>query len=190
MAMPWLTHTMFTTEPEYLKIFNQYSAFTAPFIFTGLISSFKKIDSRKIKIALATLLVVTTIYFMMLTDEVIVSPWPRVNEREKLLNELVKQIPSDAGILTQNNIAPHLTGREKIFMWPMGAPAFGPKSQEDVDYILIDKNQYHYYYAPVPAGYPYDATRIAVEQLLSTGKYKMLVRKDGIEFYKRTIENS
>jgi uncharacterized membrane protein len=185
MALPWLVHITFTTEPEYLKIFNQYSAFTAPFIFAGLISAFKKIGSRKVKVALAVILIAATIYFIMSTDEVAVSPWPNVGERERLLNELVQQIPPDAGVLTQNNIAPHLTEREKIFMWPLGAPAFGPKNLEDVDYILIDKNQYHYSYAPVPAGYPYDATRIAVEQLLSTGKYRMLVEEDGIEFYRR-----
>jgi len=185
MALPWLVHITFTTEPEYLKIFNQYSAFTAPFIFAGLISAFKKIGSRKVKVALAVILIAATIYFIMSTDEVAVSPWPNVGERERLLNELVQQIPPDAGVLTQNNIAPHLTEREKIFMWPLGAPAFGPKNLEDVDYILIDKNQYHYFYAPVPAGYPYDATRVAVEQLLSTGKYRMLVEEDGIEFYRR-----
>jgi len=185
MALPWLVHITFTTEPEYLKIFNQYSAFTAPFIFAGLISAFKKIGSRKVKVALAVILIAATIYFIMSTDEVAVSPWPNVGERERLLNELVQQIPSDAGVLTQNNIASHLTEREKIFMWPAGAPGFGPKNLEDVDYILIDKSQYHYFYAPVPAGYPYDATRVAVEQLLSTGRYRMLVEEDGIEFYRR-----
>ena len=141
--------------------------------------------SRKVKVAVAVIALAATIYFIMSTDEVAVSPWPNVGERERLLNELVQQIPSDAGVLTQNNIASHLTEREKIFMWPAGAPGFGPKNLEDVDYILIDKSQYHYFYAPVPAGYPYDATRVAVEQLLSTGRCRVLVEEDGIEFYRR-----
>lgn len=186
MAVPWLIHTAFATEPEFLKTFNQYSAFIAPFIFASLPSALEKmVFRREVKIAAMVTIIVATAYFIMATDAVATNPWPTVTGREKLLNELVQQIPPNAGVLTQNNIAPHLTRREKIFMWPVGAPGLGPKSLEEVDYILVDKSQYHYYYAPVPAGYPYDATRIAVEQLLSTGKYRMLVQEDGIEFYAR-----
>lgn len=182
MAVPWLVHAAFTSTPEYLEIFNQYSAYTAPFIFVGLVSALKKIRSRK-RLTIVVMLVAlsTTAYFIIATDEVAVSPWPQINEREQLLNKLIQTIPAEAGVLTQNNIAPHLTRRGKIFIWPVGTPGYGPKNYEEVDYILIDAKEYHYYHAPIL----YNATRIAVQQFLSTGKYELIFEQDGIMLYKR-----
>lgn len=186
MATPWFAFIALTIEPEFLKIFNQFSAFAAPFMFVGLIATLKKIHSRKRLIIVVTLVTLsTTVYFIIATDEVAVSVWPQINEREQLLNKLIQIIPAEAGVLTQNNIGPHLTGREKIFMWPVGTPGYGPENYEEVDYILIDASQYYYYYAPVLRGYSYDATRIAVQQFLITGKYTLIFEQDGIMLYKR-----
>lgn len=185
MTIPWLVKTAFTTEPEYLKIVNHYSAFATPFIFLGLVSTFRKIRSRKKLTVAVALVALSTAFFIIATDPISANPWPQINEREQLLNRLVQTIPADAAVLTQNNIAPHFTRREKVFMWPVGASDYGPKNYEEVEYILIDTSMHPNYPATIQGDDLYNATWIAVQQLLATGKYETLFEKDEIMLYKR-----
>lgn len=174
MALPWLGYISVTTEPEYLKIYNQYSAFTTPFIFTSLVETLGKINHKKRLTAICLLITVaSTAYFILTTDPVTKQPWPTITERDQILHKLISLIPDEAPILTQNNIAPHLTRRKHIYIST-------PKDGVEVEYILIDTKVYHYWYSPA-----WPSTKQVAEKLLKTNNYCPVHQHDGIKLYKK-----
>jgi len=122
----------------------------------------------------------TTIFYSATTDPVFVDPyrpitpnWPSVTDHDRRLNEVINSIPADASVLTQNNIAPHLTNRQDIYI-RLTDGSIKPQ------YVLIDKSHFSYNepnIRPPPAQ--------VLPGLLASGEYALTIKCGPIELYER-----
>ena len=57
--------------------------------------------------------------------------WDKMGEREKQLNEIIKSIPADVSVSAQSDLLPHLSHRNKIYMFP---------NINNSEYVVLEKN--------------------------------------------------
>jgi uncharacterized membrane protein len=167
-----------------MGIYNQYSAYIAPFIFMGMVRATSRLISREPKhnpIHIVVLVLVATTFFLTSVDPVLAKPywphtprWPTLTERDKILHKIIQEIPAEASVLTQNNLAPHLTNRREIYITLPIPPPHRP------DYILVDTTHFSY---DEPNLRPSPAQIIPL--LLSEGQYGLKLSCDGILLYKK-----
>jgi uncharacterized membrane protein len=184
-AAPWLVFTLLLTRnPEYMGIYNQYSAYVTPFIFMGMVRATSRLVVREPKhnpLHIVVLVLVATTFFLTSVDPVLAKPywphtpgWPTLTERDKILHKIIWEIPAEASVLTQNNLAPHLTNRREIYITLPIPPPHRP------DYILVDTTHFSY---DEPNLRPSPAQIIPL--LLNEGQYGLKLSCDGILLYKK-----
>ena len=92
--------------------------------------------------------------------------WPQVTPHHTLLAEITPLIPPGASLSVQNPLAPHVSQREQLFIFPR---------LEDAEYVLLDLT--------VPSGTSIvedrPAYQRAVEELLAADNSVLLVDNDG-----------
>jgi uncharacterized membrane protein len=96
--------------------------------------------------------------------------WPAVGTRERLTHELLHSIPTTAAVSAQTTLAPHLSQRQEVYLFP---------TLRDAEYVLLDRRATQY---PVePAEY-----HAAVEHLLADPCFEVLVQEDDLLLLRRT----
>jgi uncharacterized membrane protein len=182
MSLPWLAVIFATDNREYLAIYNQHPAFVTAFLFVGAVMAMKRFSVKGRSVAMA-LILLTTFAFFAVGDPVFAKPyqpitprWPIVTEKDIVLESLLNTIPENASVLTQNNIAPHLTQRRNIFI-----------SLDDVnlrpDYIIVDTSHYSYY--DPSFGLPPAAV---VPGLTASGSYGLRAQCSGMLLYEKDFK--
>lgn len=178
-SAPWLIVAFTTDNREYLAIYNQHPAFVTAFLFIGLVIAMKRFSVKGRSVAMA-LILFATISFFVVSDPVFAKPyppitprWPNVTEKDQVLEAMVSTIPDEASVLTQNNIAPHLTHRKEIFI-TLGSENASP------DYIIVDRGHYSYY--DPSFGVPPAAV---VPSLISSGTYGLRAQCDQMLLYQK-----
>jgi hypothetical protein len=144
MALPWLSLSFLSSYNPYYSIFYFYSGFVIPFIFVALPKAISRFDSSKINgfyrsnkkklVALLTLsTLVFSIYLPIVPDPT--KSWnftfPLNSPRNELIEQMLSLVPSNASILTQNDIFPHVSSRAEAYLYLNF-------SEVSVDYILVD----------------------------------------------------
>jgi uncharacterized membrane protein len=153
MALPWLCLSFVSNYNPYYSIFYFYSGFVIPFIFVALPKAISRFDSSKIngfyrsnKKRFLTLLILSTLVFSIYLP-IVPDPtkswnftFPLNSPRNEDIQHLLSLIPSNASILTQNDIFPHVSSRADAYLYL-------PNSTEvSVDYILVDTKSIWYYW--------------------------------------------
>ena len=97
--------------------------------------------------------------------------WPHVSAHNKLASHFLDEIPANATVSTQTSLAPHLSQRQSIYLFPYAV--------DHADYILLDATGYTY---PFKNYNDYAAT---VKTILRHGNYGVLDMQDGYILLKR-----
>jgi uncharacterized membrane protein len=97
--------------------------------------------------------------------------WPSVTAHQRLASHFLDQIPADASVSTQNPLAPHLSQRQSIYLFPYAV--------DHADYILLDATANIY---PFKAYGDYAAR---AKKILRTGNYGVVDMQDGYLLLKR-----
>jgi len=143
-TIPWLFYA-FRAGGEALAIYNQFPLLVTPFIFLGAFDVFRRLSlsARQAALLLAIMGVATSVYFST-SDPVFAKPyaahtprWPVPSQKDAMLEEMIKLIPPDASVLTQNNIAPHLVNRKELYV-TLTNPDVKPQ------FVLIDKSHFSF----------------------------------------------
>ena len=181
MALPWIGASVLSNYPYYHNIYYHYNGFVIPFIFIALITSIQRLNFHRTKKILQLFLICSTIFGLYLTvgspsftDRYFSPP----NDRTELIKQILPLIPSNASILTQNDIFPHVSSRTEAYMY---LPTF---TEVSVDYILVDTASEWYNWMPDISGdrippKPY------VEEVLRNGEYGILASIKGIYLLKK-----
>ena len=99
---------------------------------------------------------------------------PESTAHQQLASELIEFIPSNVSISTQSSLLPHLSRRQKVYLFP---------AIKDAQYIFLDVTATPY---PLEAeGVLQEATR-----LLNSGEFGVMVGRDGYILMKRGSERS
>jgi uncharacterized membrane protein len=158
IGAPWFLIAFLSNySPYYSALGHQYVAFVAPFIFVSAIYGVKRLSAVKDyfasserfarvhnKIAkirygrtimiICLVLVISFSYFAVLDIHVSL---PVVTEHDHVLEVFVGLIPSNASVLTQNDLLPHLSRRLYVYA-PLPTPTGNLSSDIAFDYIFVD----------------------------------------------------
>ncbi len=100
--------------------------------------------------------------------------WPSGTARAEQLAPLREQIPADAIVAAQSNVFPHLSGREKIYVFP---------TIDDAEYVLLDV-------AGTSGPLQIDALYDEANALLHNPQFALLAGDDGLLLFKRLAAGS
>ena len=100
--------------------------------------------------------------------------WPSGAVRADRLAPLREQIPTDAVVSAQSNVFPHLSRREKIYVFP---------TIDDAEYVLLDV-------AGTSDPLQIDELYDAANALLRNPQFTLLAGDDGLLLFKRRAEGS
>lgn len=168
-AAPWIAFSMMSqTAVHHVLSKHHYSAYIISFVFIAGILGFKKVlervvEKHKFGGAKGLLMFVLVCSVVMSAVSTPLSPvlnilypgyyqdggFPQVTKHEVLLSEVIQMVPSDASILTQDRIFPHVSSRVDAYVVP--TPLLKDPSKRDlvveyvntiiskVDYVLVDE---------------------------------------------------
>lgn len=99
--------------------------------------------------------------------------WPMMSAHMAVAQRFFSLIPADASISAQNKLVPHLSQREKIYLFPY--------ADESAEYVLLDLKGDIYPYPNI------EQYRNDVQKLLESGNYGIVAMQDGYVLLKRGL---
>jgi len=190
LSIPWIGVVLLTNNPVMFQPGNQFGEFIIPFILYASMQSIRKIQSqrngrafvhKKMKLAfIAVFIMIICIsplsplpnYFAQGMAGAY-SGYPIPTMHTTLLTEAVGLIPSNASVLAQNTIFPHLANRVAVYVWI--------PPNVTVSYAIADSTQHDY--STVMADNVSFAQQFVA--LKNSGIYQVMFNKDGITVLKR-----
>jgi len=196
-ALAWIIPAMLSKSPPfgtYLGIYDQYPSFVIGQLFVATIYTLKKLaDNKRLVATFAKRLVLVTLILSVFMSPLGVTglvasqtgnsflSYPVITQHDKYLSNIISLIPSNASVLAQNDILPHVSNRMYVF---------GTDLPDDVvpDYILVDVTS-TWAKTPITTA-PGSAMIDLVNDLLSAHNYGLLASADGILLYKLNYTGS
>lgn len=175
LAFPTLAYLLISSSPTVYSIRFQYTASLLPFVFFAAIlgmarilrwNQLERLPLSSQRLALGVLIAAASLLnyylqsvgpFGLYFDPSIYRPSPRAVEGR----ELMRNIPADAGLITQNQLAPHLSDRRYIYV------AVLPSSSR-AEYLLADTT--------VDVPYPY---KLDWERVLHSHCWETVLEQSG-----------
>lgn len=163
IGFPWfLVAFLSNYPPYYVPVGYQYVGFVVPFIFISAVYGFKRFSILKHRIsfiekidvafkgmaikqpwkALSILFFISIIVISYVTILGIRVNIPSISEHKHITREFISLIPSNASVLTQNDLFPHLSRRSYAYVG--GKIARNLTSEFTFDYILVDVMSFWY----------------------------------------------
>lgn len=160
------------------EFFYHYSGELAATLSFGTILALKKINLRRRKY-LAILIVMISIFSLALFHSPLLllrkSEFWRKEDWMKDDDYIITQVPKNASVAAQNNLVPHLSLRQKIYVLP---------TIKDADYIVLDLREgqdgFNFY------GLSFDAMRQLQSDL--NVEYQLIDQKGQAYLYKKIYE--
>lgn len=187
LTAPWLLISFLSTGTVYYDIVFQYSAFVTPFVFISTIYGVRRIlrinssGALYVMKKMLMLMTVTSLIFSLSVSPLgINSSIPKVTTHDELLNKIISLIPTEASILTQNDIFPHVSRRLNAYLYP-------PSPQFSFDYMLVDTTTFWYVNtnAGVPGLAETPTPNTLLLEMLASGNYGIYASGDGILLLKQ-----
>ena len=192
-TIPWLVFSFISQAVCHHTLGYHYEAYLVSFIFAAAIFAVRKNYLKKpgLKGAKGSIIkiVAFSLIFFVGTSPVVNTFFPnqtliQIGEHERLLSEVLGTVSSNASILTQNNIFPHVSHRIDAYVVPDPwinskirdiVIAFVNQTMDKVDYVLVDSKT-----DPI-------TTEIVFSLLETKPQFKMITSKDNgtILLYKR-----
>ncbi len=169
-----------------LDIFNHRSDTLIPFIFTAAMYGFVRVRNRLPRSRRRS-----SINAYFLTSALLAALWlgptPLGNKFWRLLPEYIpdshdavarealRLIPEKAPVSCSGHLAPHLTHREKVFIFPL------PADPDEARYVIVDTLEQRFY-----NWCPEAQARAGVEKMRNSRSWINIFSRDGILVYERT----
>lgn len=185
LAVPWLIAAPLSENAAYYSIYFQYSAFAIGQLFIAFIFSVKRLslfgnDGRrnlKLQRTVVAFALVITILFSVAVSPIglpdLSSRSVEITPHSVLINDMLKLVPNNASIATENDIFPHVAQRENAYIltWPMPM---------EVEYILVDMKSSHFEFIAYSV-----SPSEALPKVLASGRYGLLACADGILLFEK-----
>lgn len=160
------------------EVFYHYSGELAAILSFGTILALKKINLRKRKY-FVTLIFIVSIFSVALFHSPLLllrkSEFWREENWMKDNDYIISQVPKNNSVAAQNNLVPHLSLREKIYVLP---------TINDADYVVLDlrerQDRFNFY------SLSFDDMRQLQTSL--TGEYQLINQKGQAYLYKKIYE--
>ncbi len=189
LALPELViNTLSAYPPNYQLDRFHYSIAVVPFVVAASINGvarlvkaaapkFKHVQPAFLQNSLLAMITLVTLIYQAQFGHTPIGryfEWPAVNPHHQKATALLAQIPPQAAVAAQNNLAAHLSRRDWIFILPKW-------SQQNIraEFVVFD------IHSPL---YPYEYIEHYcrdVEQFLTNPEYGLIVAGDGLLLFKR-----
>lgn len=193
IGAPWFVASFLSNYPAYYHAVGyQYVAFVIPFIFISAIYGTKRlatvrkavstnvakkaVNARVAENVTVVMLIICILCIATIGANLQV---PQVTLRHEALEKMIELIPSNASVLTQNNIFPHVSRRMCAYV---GSNAVGNYSNVCFDYIIVDTRSFWY----KPRGnYKYLDLEEFIFEAIESEEYRVLSAIDDMWLLKR-----
>jgi len=195
IGAPWFIIAFLSNyEPYYSALGFQYVAFVTPFIFISaiygikrlgiiknyLVSSkrFRSVSSKIAKFQYAKAMLIICLFFVIAFPYIVVldihARLPVVTKHDKALEVFVRLIPSNASVLTQNDLLPHVCRRLYIYA-PLPTATGTFPANITFEYIFVDVTST--WYTPFLDNF--------VSNVILKGSFEIQYASDGILLLKK-----
>lgn len=196
-TIPWFIYSLSSNYRPYYILFFQYPAYVIAFVFAAAIygiSNRDEVSLKTMKKLLLSILLISTIAFALtspFSPVVTVSTSEGVqptSQHEELIHKVLNYVPSQASIITINNIFSHLSSRADAYVVPSIPPLYAANSLQceeftnntlqKVDYALVDIKSDQF------------ATSIVFSLMRNHPEFKVYVSADGIVLFRKGFNES
>ena len=190
MAVPRiLINTLSTDPPSYQLDKYHSSAVIVPFVVVAGINGMNTLirfltqHLRQVKLSFLRNVLLIMVFFVTLIYQMELGytplgqrfyKWPQISEHNQTAQTMVSKIPPDAAVAAQNNLVPHLSQRQWIFI----LPKISHRSKE-ADFIVFDMEG-----SLIPYKYIGEYCQ-QIEELLSGTEYGLIFSEDGLLLFER-----
>ena len=202
IGAPWFLAALLSNYPVYFSpVGYQYVGFVIPFVFISAFYGSKRLvkaiyvlrdgkgNFKKLKISYDAIIskmflgmiLLSLISLSLLSKGLML---PRITYRDQILENLTRFIPSNASVLTQNDIFPHLSRR--IYSY-VGNNPVGNFSNTNFDYIFVDTTSSWYVGESEFSQLPLETF---VPKVLESGEYGLITAVDGIWILKKSFNGT
>src|SRR5439155_23615143 len=120
-VLPRLALNLLTVDPILANFRSQYQAFVLPFLMLAAIEGYARIrDWRRAPAVLALGFFASVLLTARTTNDLMITRW-RLDDGQRAAYSLMRRIPGDAAVSTNERLVPHLAMRRQIFVYPTGA---------------------------------------------------------------------
>jgi uncharacterized membrane protein len=203
IATSWLVPAILSNYNSYYSIGDQYTAFIIPFLTVAFVLSLKSISRKRwIRITLRRLCIAALICSLVFSLAIgpyspfshsvsHVVPLPsfsssvlEVNSHTAALNRMISLIPSNASVLTQNNIFVHVSDRLDAYALPFDNSTFS-SGQAFVQYMGSLINESTFVLVDVHPGYATPSSALLNSTVSLRPDFLLYASTDGIYLYQR-----
>ena len=179
LALPALAVPLLSPFQAHHQIGYQYPATSVAFIFFLAILAIRDLQARRWNVTglAAAVLVVSLVmnYQFGLLFAKSYNGLPQPSAHQEILAGLIAQVPKDASVSAMSDIVPHLSSRDRIYLFPI---------VNDADYLLLDSEISANFWPYSGLGARGKMQEQAVPYLLS-GAYGLVKAEDGCLLLKR-----
>ena len=178
-ALPAILLPLLTVAEADYGIRFHYSAHVTPFVFFLTVLALQRLGSRRLKpVALAASILVASIAMSYQYGQIISKQGmsiPRASKHAAVIKSFFSDIPREASVSTMSDLAPHLSAREKIYLFPVVA---------DADTLLFDSDMEANYWPHTGLKARAEAAR-DLAPLIQSGQFGLIRSEDGVLLFKR-----
>lgn len=189
---PWFVYALLSNNQSYYSIYIQYPAYVIAFVFIAAVHATRneKINPITLKKGLTVILFCSFIASLLVSplSPVIRIVYPQngvkiITEHVEFIHEVLTYLPSNASIITQSNIFPHVSNRINAYVIPvvhliwhekaLELKAFTNETLAKVEYVLIDLKS-----DPL-------SSQLLFSVIQNNNQFRVFVSADGIVLFKR-----
>jgi len=200
ITLAWFLPALLSNYSPYYVLGAHYPAYVIPFVFAAAVKALEKslsvVQTPNFRGYLRNILVLaflSSLFISPLSPLIITSrdglPYfsdysvPTYGTHQVLLQKAVNLVPSDASVLTHNNIFPHFSGRINAYAYPLDWMIQESTGDEMKNYIeeLFSNSEY---VMTDNLSDPY-TTNLILPRIQNAGDYGLYAYGDGIYLYKK-----
>ena len=184
MAVPAFAVALLASVPSQYNLIYHYPAIMTPFAFVLAILGLQRLNQRRFdRLALAAAILVVGLAMNYTYGWVAgkrPNTFPASNQHSRIVTRFFEDIPRQASVSTMSDLAPHLSNRQSIYLFPV---------VNDANTILFDSDPTANYW-PFTSDDARGEARDALMPLLVTGAYGLVREEDGVLLLQRGYDTS
>jgi uncharacterized membrane protein len=197
-AIPFLSAGLFSSYPLYYSLEGHYTAFIAPFVFVALVHGivrlqpkFKLKDPAPRMLKLTGFIILTcllSLFIILPTSYSSLQAFNISEVHDNTVYSFIMRIPSNASVLTQSNIFPHLSNRPDAYTIP--PPTWSKEYERAAKKMLLNLNMTNVEYVLLDLKSP-DPQYVSEAQLIQSDfilpnkdRYNCIGDLDGVVLFK------
>jgi uncharacterized membrane protein len=200
ITLAWLGPALLSNYQPYYMMGDHYPAYVIPFVFAAAVYAIGKYRAKGLPLSKlgsqARNLLILGVLFSLLASPIspllgttnVLVPYfseygaPVPTEHTATLSEIIQLIPSNASVLTQNNLFPHFSSRANAYVLPLpDAVEFAPFAMNSYVYRLLNESEYVLIDQKTDE---YEARELVFSRI-GTLNFGVLAVKDGIYLFEK-----